>query len=211
MKALAGPPVPHHRLSVVTNRAARSGSVETLAPQCAIEDVAGVEEAVSSAIERTHAKLRLMTYQLRREGASQNIIADSLEDAMTAARDWAAAGSKAESSTAWAHAILVATDDYGKQKTYRITATIDPKEPQCLDGEDHDWQSPIRLVGGIKANPGVFGHGGGVIIARVCMRCGCGKLTDTWAQDPGTRRLGLTAVTYAQGKYADQIEQQAAF
>src|SRR4051794_12299251 len=149
-----------------------------------------------------------MTYKVRREGASQKIIVDSLEDARTAARNWAAEGSRPESSTAWAHAILVATEDDGKQNTYGITATIDPKEPECLDGEDHDWQSPIRLVGGIEANPGVFGHGGGVIISQVCMRCGCGKLTDTWARDPGTRRQGLTSVTYEKGKYAHQIEQE---
>jgi hypothetical protein len=146
-----------------------------------------------------------MTYQVRREGVSHKIIADSLEDAMTAGRDWAAEGLKPESSTTWAHAILVATEDDGKQNTYRITATIDPKEPECLDGADHDWQSPIRLVGGIKENPGVYFHGGGVIITQVCMRCGCGKLTNTWAQDPRTRTRGLTSVTYDGRKYSGQI------
>lgn len=84
------------------------------------------------------------------------------------------------------------------------TITIDPTEPECEDGEDHDWQSPLALVGGIESNPGVFGKGGGALICEACMRCGCGKTTDTWAQNPSNGQQGLTSVSYEAGKY--QIE-----
>lgn len=85
------------------------------------------------------------------------------------------------------------------------TIRVDPDEPECSDGEDHDWQSPLEIVGGIKENPGVWGHGGGVVIQEVCMRCGCGKLIDTWAQDPQNGRQGLTSVSYEPGKYTNEI------
>ena len=84
----------------------------------------------------------------------------------------------------------------------RITIRLDPPEPECSGGNEHDWQSPLSLVGGIKENPGVQGHGGGVVIAEVCMRCGCARTTDTWAQDPETGEQGLRSVSYEAGKYA---------
>lgn len=78
---------------------------------------------------------------------------------------------------------------------------IEPEEPECIDSEGHDWQSPLELVGGIKENPGVWGHGGGVIINAVCVRCGCGKTTDTWAQNPRNGVQGLTSIEYEPAKY----------
>lgn len=84
------------------------------------------------------------------------------------------------------------------------TITVEPEEPECTSGE-HDWQSPHEIVGGIEENPGVQGNGGGVIIHEVCMHCGCGRTTDTWAQNPVNGAQGLTSVRYEAGKYADEI------
>lgn len=81
----------------------------------------------------------------------------------------------------------------------------DAEEPDCVGGEEHDWQSPIEIVGGIAENPGVWGHGGGVIIHAACMRCGCGRVTDTWAQRLDTGEQGLTSVSYREGEYAEKI------
>lgn len=81
------------------------------------------------------------------------------------------------------------------------TITIEPVEPDCIDGEEHDWQSPIELVGGIKENPGVWGNGGGVIINEVCIHCGCGRKTNTWAQNPSTGEQGLRSVEYKENEY----------
>jgi hypothetical protein len=78
---------------------------------------------------------------------------------------------------------------------------LDPEEPPCghkrhPNPEGHDWQSPHEVVGGLKENPGVQGHGGGVTIEEVCARCGTYKVTDTWAQDMTDGEQGLTSTAY---------------
>jgi len=77
-----------------------------------------------------------------------------------------------------------------------VTVALEPDEPDCADGADHDWRSPLSVVGGIAENPGVWGHGGGVIIREVCSRCGAYRVTDTWAQDRETGEQGLRSVRY---------------
>jgi hypothetical protein len=89
------------------------------------------------------------------------------------------------------------------------TVTLDPIEPDCKDGQEHDWQSPYEIVGGIEENPGVWGHGGGVTITEVCMHCGCERFTDTWAQNPETGEQGLTSVAYTENKYADEVSAES--
>jgi len=87
----------------------------------------------------------------------------------------------------------------------RIKIALEPDEPECEDGKDHDWQSPIEIVGGISENPGVWGHGGGVTITSVCMHCGTERVTDTWAQDMSDGVQGLESVSYEANKYADEV------
>jgi len=89
------------------------------------------------------------------------------------------------------------------------TVQSDPVAPEC-SGLEHDWQSPIELVGGIKENPGVWGKGGGVIITEVCMCCGCKRTTDTWAQCPDTGEQGLTSVSYEQDAFTAEELAEAA-
>lgn len=59
----------------------------------------------------------------------------------------------------------------------------------------HDWQSPHSVVGGSADNPGVWSHGGGVVILEVCSRCGIYRRTDTWATDRYGRQ-GAVATVY---------------
>lgn len=93
--------------------------------------------------------------------------------------------------------------------TQYIETEIDNElEPDCHDGAEHDWQSPHEIVGGDKKSPGVWGHGGGVVIVECCLRCGCARRTDTWAQDPITGQQGVESVTYEPGRYADKIGEQ---
>jgi hypothetical protein len=99
--------------------------------------------------------------------------------------------------------VLEVTDD-GDEEFYPIDAIIEPDEPECIDSEGHNWQSPYSLVGGIRENPGVWGHGGGVIIEEVCMRCGCGRTIDTWAQDYVTGGH-MREVLYSPGEYEDDL------
>lgn len=83
----------------------------------------------------------------------------------------------------------------------RDTVALDPPEPTCTrhgrPGEEHDWQSPVELVGGIRKNPGVWGHGGGAKIHTVCSHCGAHRHVDTWAQRRDTGEQGLTSVSYS--------------
>jgi hypothetical protein len=90
-------------------------------------------------------------------------------------------------------------------ETDRIKVAIDPEEPDCEDARGHDWQAPHEIVGGIEENPGVIGHGGGVFCEEVCIRCGCSKLTDTWAHDPADGQQGLQSIRYEAGKYAEDV------
>jgi len=84
------------------------------------------------------------------------------------------------------------------------TITVEASEPKCTESE-HDWQSPAEILGGCKENPGVWGHGGGVIITEVCMNCGCARITDTWAQNPSNGDQGLRSVEYEEGKYTEEL------
>lgn len=76
---------------------------------------------------------------------------------------------------------------------------IYPGEPPCESGAEHDWQAPYEIVGGNRENPGVWLHGGGVIIHELCVRCGCGRVEDTWAQGPHGE--GYQSVRYEPGAY----------
>lgn len=88
--------------------------------------------------------------------------------------------------------VWVTLDDVSK----RLTVAQEPIEPYCTEGCDHHWESPHEVVGGLTENPGVQGHGGGVIIREVCAVCGCYRVTDTWASHPSTGEGGLTSVSY---------------
>lgn len=92
----------------------------------------------------------------------------------------------------------IVIDDHDSEKSFSIP--IEAEEPECSEGE-HDWCAPYEVVGGIKENPGVWGHGGGVIIHEICRHCGCLRTTDTWAQrhDDGTQ--GLVSVEYDDGDH----------
>jgi hypothetical protein len=82
---------------------------------------------------------------------------------------------------------------------------MDPPEPDCADRHDHDWQSPYSILGGCKANPGVTGNGGGVIVREVCLYCGSERVTDTWAQNPADGTQGLRSVSYTADKYNGEV------
>ncbi len=76
------------------------------------------------------------------------------------------------------------------------TVTFAPEVPPCEEGKEHDWRSPFEVVGGRRESPGVFVHGGGVIVREVCAHCACYRVTDTWAERLDTGEQGLTEVAY---------------
>jgi hypothetical protein len=129
-------------------------------------------------------------------------------DGATAAQEYIDGGDWGETpSTVWYQIWTVEldgdSDPTDGTETHRIT--VDPPEPACRRGAEHKWEAPHRLVGGLLENPGVRGHGRGVTIDEVCVRCGCGRRTDTWAQDRSTGEQGLESVTYTPGEYTDVL------
>lgn len=93
--------------------------------------------------------------------------------------------------------------------TEKVKIEVEPTEPDCERGKEHDWQAPYEILGGLKENPGVWGNGGGVKYTMVCMNCGCGKHVNTWAQDRNDGEQGFTSVRYEQGEFADEIREKA--
>ena len=127
------------------------------------------------------------------------IEADSPEEA---AQKYVDEGSWGNSlTTSWVQVGVMPVDGDPDTDWEWHLSQIDPKEPPCIEGEDHEWSSPHELVGGLVENPGVFAHGGGVFYHEVCTHCGCLKTTDTWAQDPETGTQGLRSVTYEPDAY----------
>lgn len=123
------------------------------------------------------------------------IEADSAEEA---AKKYVDGGSWGEiNSTIW---LNIYVQEVGVNKRERIKVTVNPDEPKCIQ-DNHNWQSPQSIVGGIESNPGVWGHEGGVIINEVCINCGCKKTTDTWTQDRETGEQGFTSITYEKDFY----------
>jgi hypothetical protein len=155
----------------------------------------------------------MTTYILREDGVDETIEATDLDAARKAADRWARSCDwDTEGGTVWVDTHIYSVDEDGDADECldTVTTAIEQPEPKCSAGE-HDWQAPLAIVGGIAENPGVWGHGGGVKITEVCMHCGCGcgKLTDTWAQRMDTGEQGLTEVTYTPGQYADEIRAMA--
>ena len=147
-------------------------------------------------------------------GITETIEAADEQAAIEQGREWAKTGYDEIEETAWIQFRLVKLADVpeGEEPEDQLeqpygcmtkhTVALDPREPRCAEkGQEHDWQSPHSLVGGAKDDPGVYGHGGGAKIYEACLRCGCGRLTDTWAQDPSSGRQGLRSVKYTPEEY----------
>lgn len=136
------------------------------------------------------------------EGSEEEVTATSMAAAVRQAREWVKDGCW-DTTDGPVHVHVWVQGEDGTED--RVTVTVEQDAPDCAPGEVHDWRSPHEVVGGLEENPGVWGHGGGVVISECCMRCGCKRTTDTWAQDPQTGEQGLTAVTYEAGAYEEEL------
>lgn len=98
------------------------------------------------------------------------------------------------------------------EEDHFIRITKEPEELPCTCDTGHEWCTPYEVLGGIKENPGCWGHGGGVRYREVCRHCGSYMTVDTWAQDPETGEQGLKSVSYepADEKSLAWIERRAA-
>jgi hypothetical protein len=73
------------------------------------------------------------------------------------------------------------------------TCTIDPAEPSCIGGHEHDWQAPHEVLGD---SGGVQSHGGSAVCTTCCAHCGAYRIDDGWAVNPSSGESGYDAVTY---------------
>jgi len=121
--------------------------------------------------------------------------------AQAAAEEYVTTGSWGDGLTTRWHTIWVVED--GDAKAHDVV--VHPPEPAC-GGEGHRWESPHAIVGGVKENPGVHGHGGGVVIDEVCLACGWARRTDTWAQRQDTGQQGLESVSYSRERYEEELQ-----
>jgi len=142
-------------------------------------------------------------WELREEGfAYDTVTASSTEEAIEIARGNVDRSNYSEcEGTIWID-VCVTCEETGESESAAVT--LEPDEPACAAGEHHDWCSPHDLVGGLEENPGVHGHGGGVIITEVCRHCACKRVTDTWAQNRDTGEQGLRSVSYEEDAYTDE-------
>lgn len=104
--------------------------------------------------------------------------------------------------TTWVKVYVLAD---GALEDEEVKVPIHPSEPPCLDEEGHQWETPFSIVGGTEEQPGVFGHGGGVHMIEVCMRCACGRHTKTWDNDPQDGEEGVRSLEYRRGEYAEKL------
>jgi len=140
-------------------------------------------------------------YEIRTDDTSwQEVDCATLDAACICAADAAAEGwPEDRASTIWIGWRARPADDPAEERNG--TVAVDPPEPPCRDDDNHDWQAPHELVGGLADNPGVHGHGGGLIFSYACVRCGCGRQRDTWATNPNTGEQGLDSVSYEPCRY----------
>jgi len=147
----------------------------------------------------------MATYRLLEEGCAYDIIeVASADDALDEAESNVdSANYPDRTKTIWVtvYAVNVADEDDVANGDVRV----DPDEPPCERGCEHDWQTPHAIVGGLKENPGVRGHGGGVICTSVCVVCGCALIHDGWAQNPSNGEQGLDSVEYDTDQYVDDV------
>lgn len=162
----------------------------------------GIEDRIAAAASELLISDEPRQYNLTEDGCTFAIIvARSMREATKLARETVAGGDYDTSEgTTWTE---IHVKDVLAEERGSVSVQIDPPEPACT-ADEHDWQSPYSLLGGIKDNPGVSGHGGGVIIKECCPHCGKFRITDTWAQNPVNGEQGLESVEYADANDASE-------
>lgn len=94
--------------------------------------------------------------------------------------DWAK-----HSETTWI-SVSVWERGHGRTHADTIKVEVQPDEPDCHDGRDHEWMDRDDLRG----------HGAGVVYTEACRHCGTVRTIDTWAMDPADGAQGLESVSY---------------
>ena len=134
-----------------------------------------------------------------------SVEATSLQMAVEAAREQVIGAADADDTTYWMQLNVQNDDDEDENSVEKLA--IHPDIPACIDGEDHQWESPHEIVGGIVSNPGVWAsNGAGTESTECCMHCFCARIEDDGAQDRQTGEH-LYSVRYIIGKFAEHKEE----
>jgi len=206
-------PLPLNKAITLSNKAAHMyddcecsacmGDARFRCPRLALRDAAwaDAELAVEHAIKHDLPR----TWILREEGYDYGEFTGTRQDAIDEAKSNVERDNYPDATgTIW---IDVSVRCEATDEEWSGSVTLDEPEPDCHPGYTHEWIAPHWLVGGIRENPGVQGHGGGVVIREACRHCGCERVTDTWAQRPDTGEQGLTSVGYTPGEYAEALRE----
>lgn len=141
------------------------------------------------------------SWMVRVDGVDEDLDADNLEEARELAEEWVRGGDWGDGSkSVFVRAHIF---DPSGDCVDTLTVEIEPSVPDCEGHDEHDWRPG---PGGCGENPGVWGHGGGVVIVEICAHCGLKRTTDTWAQNMATGEQGLVSVTYGDGDDDDDDE-----
>ena len=89
-----------------------------------------------------------------------------------------------------------------QEVSYEMVHVYSQATSDCSEDE-HDWQRPHHIVGGIKDNPGVWGKGAGVEITECCMHCGDRRVTTTNVQRGSFPMHDIVRID--EGYFADRI------
>jgi hypothetical protein len=128
-----------------------------------------------------------------RDGQAQDILHDvAPADAEAAIEAWLTDGDWDTSEgplylTAYAYPIDPTTGTADGEGRVDGEATIEQDAPDCEGDEEHTWRSPHSVVGGLRENPGVHGHGAGIIAREVCPHCGWYRVYESARQDGSGR------------------------
>lgn len=132
---------------------------------------------------------------------TKTVLADNDEDAREQLDEWLREGWGCEGDV-WVDGHAYPEDE----DTDRIETSLDylpPLAPDCADGHEHEWIAPHSVLGGLKENPGVWGHGGGIVYEELCEHCHVKRVTDTWATNPINGTQGHRVVRYESGHIDD--------
>lgn len=146
--------------------------------------VDAANSALKVAIAEFAASDEPREYTLRDEGGARETTTCRPSEVEAEAREWGEGGTY-DGATETVHGTVRWSCELTSEKG-SVDFSIDPDEPECEARKSgHAWATPHELLGGLQENPGVVGHGGGVISREVCLLCGCVRETDTWATGPG--------------------------
>jgi len=170
------------------------GSPEETALKLVADQADDAVEAARTALAKSDEE---RTWQLTEEGEGYDTEkAGSAAEALDIARDNVDRDNYGYSNDQRTLYVDVRVNCEATGEEAEATVALEPDEPECGEREGHDWKSPWSVLGGLKENPGAWGHGGGVVVKEVCAHCGRYRVTDTWAQRRDTGVQGLTEVKY---------------